>query len=303
MGDFSVSSAQQPRNEVLRIGASDSLELNTGVSDLSAAEALKKFIRDQTGFDNDIFKLRNWSELAEHMRHGKLDVGVFQGYEFAWAKGRYPQFRSLAVAVDVYPNPYVYVVGRADRVTSFAKLQGQTIAMPPSSEGELWLFIDNQTRNRGRSAESFFSRTTKPKNVEDALDDVVDGAVKAAAVERVGLEAYRRRKPGRFDRLKQLAHSPAFPPPVVASFGDQLDAAKAQKLVDGLLNANRTGDGRRLLDMFKLTGFAPTPPDYDDLLKATRRLYPPRKLEKDLRPGPSLRSYLKVPALYEWKKP
>lgn len=34
-----------------------------------------------------------------------------------------------------------------------------------------------------------------PANSEDALDDVVDGLVDAAAVEEVAVEAYQRRKP------------------------------------------------------------------------------------------------------------
>src|SRR5207244_6848780 len=60
---------------------------------------------------------------------------------------------------------------------------------------------------RSSDLKTFFPKITSPENTEDALDDVVDGVVQAAVVDRAGLEAYKRRKPGRFNRLKEVARS------------------------------------------------------------------------------------------------
>jgi ABC-type phosphate/phosphonate transport system substrate-binding protein len=280
-----ISAAQEPsKGQLLRIGTSGSLALNTGVSESAAIDTLKSFIKDETGFDNDILKQKNWRELSEKMRNGQLDLGVFQGHEFAWAKEKYPELNVLTIAIDVYRNRYAYIVARKDSsVSNVAGLEGQAMAIPSSSEGQLSLFVAHEARQAGKSPESFFSRITQPKNVEDALDDVVDGAVQATVVDRVGLEAYKRRKPGRFQQLKEVAHSAPFPSPVVASFNAKLDSATIDKIVSGLLNANQKDRGQRLLDMFKLTGFERQPPDFDKLLAATRKNYPPPDQEPEIR--------------------
>ena len=41
-------------------------------------------------------------ELADKMTKGELQLGVFQGYEFAWAQEKQPQLKPLALAVNVY---------------------------------------------------------------------------------------------------------------------------------------------------------------------------------------------------------
>jgi ABC-type phosphate/phosphonate transport system substrate-binding protein len=262
--------------QVLHIGTSGSLALNSGVNEDTAIDTLKSFIRDETGFNNEITKQKNWKDVAEKMRSGQLDLGVFQGFEFAWAKEKFPELNGLAIAINVYPNRYAFLVARKDNhIANFAGLKGQAIAMPQSSEGQLSLFLDRLASQTGTPADRYFSRITQPKNVEDAIDDVVDGAVQAAVVDRAGLEAYKRRKPGRFQQLREVTHSAAFPSPVVAGYDSKLNASTVQKVVDGLLNANQNDRGQRLLEMFKLTGFQKTPADFDQLLASTRKNYPP----------------------------
>ena len=85
----------------------------------------------------------------------------------------------------------------------------------------LRLFIQRQCEAYGKKPEAFFSKITPAENVEDALDDVVDRVVQVAVLDRVALEAYQRRKPGRFRRLKEVAHSPPFPPTVPPPCGRQ----------------------------------------------------------------------------------
>ena len=109
------------------------------------------------------------------------------------------------------------------------------------------------------------------------MDDVVDKVVQAAVVDRVGLEAYKRRKPGRFAQLKELEHSPAFPPPLVAYYDEVVDQQTRQRFKDGLLTAKDKEKGQRLLNLFKLTGFDVPPRDFGQVLAETRKAYPPPK--------------------------
>jgi hypothetical protein len=101
--------------------------------------------------------------------------------------------------------------------------------------------------------------------------------VQVAVVDRVGLEAYRRRKPGRFNRLRELMHSQAFPPPLVVYYDGILDKATRQRFLDGLLGANQKEKGQSLLTLFKLTGFIVPPNNFEQVLAETRKAYPPPK--------------------------
>src|SRR5438105_1065584 len=79
-------------------------------------------------------------------------------------------------------------------------------------------YVEKLSRDSGKDPSQFFAKTTAPANSEDALDDVVDKVVQAAVVDRVALEAYKRRKPGRFTQLNPAATSRQFPTTVIAYF-------------------------------------------------------------------------------------
>jgi ABC-type phosphate/phosphonate transport system substrate-binding protein len=125
--------------------------------------------------------------------------------------------------------------------------------------------------------EDYFSKITHPDNVEVALDDLVDGKVQAVIVDEVALASYKRRKPGRFAKLKELEKSATFPAAVVAYRPDKWNDADLKSIKDALLNAHQNPEGRQLLTMWKLTGFEEVPEDYEKQLKSIVQVYPPAK--------------------------
>jgi ABC-type phosphate/phosphonate transport system substrate-binding protein len=272
---------QQPKKfKVLHIGTSGSMALyaGSGTKEQTAIETLQSFIKTETGFDNDIVRQKAYQELARKMAKGELQLGVFQGYEFAWAREKDAKLRPLALAIDVYPYRYAYLmVSRDTKIADFAALQGKVLSLPNVPQGQLRLFVEHLCESQGKPLNAFFSKITTPDNVEDALDDAVDGVVQAAVVDRGGLEAYRRRKPGRFNRLRELMHSQAFPPPLVADYEGVLDKATRQRFLDGLLNANQKEKGQALLTLFKLSGFVAPPGNFEQVLAETLKTYPPPK--------------------------
>lgn len=278
LGVGCLAAAAQPNGaaHVLRIGSSGSLgEESKGGG---ALETLKLFIKDETGFDNRIERQKDWRKLAEKMAKGQLDIGVFMGYEFAWAQAKYPQLHALALAVNVHPYRQVFVVTQKNgKAKDFAGLAGQTLELAKNGQEYPRLVVDHLAQAKGKPLDKFFSQVKTAATAEDALDDVVDGLAQAAAVDRVALEAFKRRKPGRFDRLTPVAQSPHLPPPVVAYFDESLSADTRKRFQEGLLNANQKEKGKELLTLFKLTGFQPIPQDFDKALATTRKDYPPAK--------------------------
>jgi hypothetical protein len=99
-------------------------------------------------------------------------------------------------------------------------------------------------------------------------------------VDRLGLEAYHRRKPGRFARLKMLCEAPPMPPLLVAYYDGNLDPETLTHLRTELTHAHEQILGERLLMLFRLTHFAPPTADLDCVLTDTRNAYPAPVLRK-----------------------
>jgi ABC-type phosphate/phosphonate transport system substrate-binding protein len=268
---------QQPRPDVLRIGATGTLTGNADdPREKAGVETLRRFIKEETGFDSEIPPHVTWQELADRMAKGEFHLGVFQGYEFAWAQEKRPGLKPLAIAVNVYRYPVAHVLARRDNpATDFAGLRSQSLCLPVTNQDFLRLFLDRRREANGKKAEAFFAKVTAAENVEDALDDVVDGKVQATVIDGAAFEAYRRRKPGRFKQLKEVARSAPFPAAVVASHGSVLDEATLRRFKDGLLGAAKKDKGEMLLTLSRLTGFEDVPEDYGKVLAATRKAYPP----------------------------
>ena len=272
------SPAESTRSNVLRIGSSPSLtEGKNGVKEKSNLATLSVFIKDETGMDNTIVQQKGWREMADRMVKGELELGVFQGYEFAWAQELHADLKPLALAVNVHRYPVVCVMThRDDKASDFAGLQGGTIAIPAIGEGRLKLYVERQCRAARKKPDEFFTKVNDShKNVEDPLDDVVDRQVKATVVNRAALEAFKKRKPIRFKQLKQIAESQPFPPGIVAYYGKNPDEATRKRLLDGLLGAARKEKGQMMLTLFRLTGFETVPDDLGKVLTQTRKDYPP----------------------------
>jgi ABC-type phosphate/phosphonate transport system substrate-binding protein len=265
------------RIDVLRIGASAApTDKEARRVEQAALAPMQIFVRQETGLNNRITFQEGWSNLADRLAKGQLHLGVFEGYEFGWAREKYPGLRPLAVAVNVDRYPVACVVVRRDhRARDFAGLQRSSLSLPGAGPYYLRLFVERQCEARGKTSAAFFSRIAPRANAEDALDDIVDGVVQATVVDQAALNAYRRRKPGRFTKLKVVARSQPFPPAVVAYYGKGLDAAYRRQFLQGLLGASRKEKGRMILTLFRVTGFQTVPADFEEVLARTRKAYPP----------------------------
>jgi len=265
--------AQAPSKPKTLLIGSTGLE-GTDAKEKAALKTLKAFIKDETGLENEIRRRDGWRQLADELAADKLHVGVFQGDEFAWAKSKHPALEPLALGINVDRYPVGYVVAKkGGKISKLADLKGKDVTLAATAPRFLFSFLRKET---GAKPEDYFSALKKTENVEDALDDVVDGKVPAAVVEKGSLEAFRRRKPGRFKQLEAVARSEPFPPVVIAYHRDgSLDKSLRATFRQGLLNSSKTERGRTMLTLFRLTGFEPVPSDFDKVLTATEKTYPP----------------------------
>jgi len=215
--------------------------------------------------------------LAKDLHDGKVDLGVFHGVEFAWAKNRYKDLRPLMVACTKYNYAQAVLVVRKDGpAESVANLKGKAIALPQRSREHCRLFLSKNSSDCGLdNAKLFFSQIVCPGSVEGALDDVCLDKVQAAVVDLVALEQYQDIKPGCFKRLKVLRPSEHFPTGAIAYREGAIPEKILTKFRAGLIAANKTERGREQMRMFNITSFEPVPDDYNQMLADIMKIYPP----------------------------
>jgi hypothetical protein len=124
------------------------------------------------------------------------------------------------------------------------------------------LFVAAQSRVAGQAPGALLGHVDSFEDAETPLDNVVDQTEQAAVVDRLGLEAYQRRKPGRFARLKLLSESPPMPPAVIAYYEGNLDPQTVTRLRVELTQAHEqskrhTSSGRSVESSGPRPGAAP----------------------------------------------
>jgi ABC-type phosphate/phosphonate transport system substrate-binding protein len=259
----------------LRIGTSCNLLRGANSEELAGLALVKHFFKTETGLDNDLVPQDSWRELAAKLAAKELPLGVFEGYEFAWAQARHPELKPLMLAVKGARYPVACVVVRKDdSARDFGDLAGRPAAVPATSRGFPSFFVERQAHNQGKTPAEFFGKISVAETLEIAVDEVVDKTASAAVVDRSGLEAYRQMKPGRFGMLREVAYSDPVLPVIIAWVPSAADQATIDRFRNGLLRASRQERGRMLLALFRLTALEDVPPDFDQMLAATRKAFP-----------------------------
>jgi len=228
----------------------------------------------QTGVRGELVPGGDVEALGRQLADGTLQLAVFHGIEFAWARKKHPELRPLVIAINQSRFLSAHVLVKSDsKVLALADLHEKEIAIPNQTREHCHLFLQRHCPEPKLT--SFFCKVTNPPNVEEALDDVIDGVVQCTVVDGVSLECYKRRKPGRAAKLRIVQSSEVFPAAVVAYRPGILDEATLKRFRDGMMNANRTIMGRQMLTLWKLTAFEEVPQDYEKVLSEIVKSYPP----------------------------
>jgi ABC-type phosphate/phosphonate transport system substrate-binding protein len=260
----------------LRVGISKSLYRHVPETLFKSTFApVESLIQEETGMAGQLFLGGASEQLLERLVNGQVELAVFSGMEFAWARQKNSKLQPLVIAVNQQKYLRVHVLVRQDcAATCFADLKDLPVALPrglPHCE----LFFKRQGNLCGSESAAAFSQLCRPGVAEDALDDVVEGKVQAAVIDGAVLECYQRRKPGRFAQLKELRKPESFPVPIVAYVEGKLGDADLRAFREGIVKAQKTAKGRQALMLWKLTGFEPVPDDYGQLLDNVAKTYAP----------------------------
>jgi ABC-type phosphate/phosphonate transport system substrate-binding protein len=236
----------------------------------------KTFLEAQTGATGELVLSPDAETLGQDLKDDKVQIGVFHGFEFAWAKQKTPQLKALVLAVNDNPLQHAVLVVRKDcKAEECCDLKGQTLAYPAMNREHCKLFLENRCVKSGCGAKKFYAEVTAPAGCEDALDDVFDGKAQATVIDAAAFEAYKTNKPGRAKQLRILLTSEAFPSAVIGYNPTAVNPAAVETFRQALIAARESAQGRKILDMCRITRFEAVPADYDKVFTDIAKAYPP----------------------------
>src|SRR5437762_10025360 len=156
-------------------------------------------MHQQSGFSCESIDPTEAYDLGKKLTDHQVEIAVFQGFEFAWVRKKYPEMKPLVIAVNKYRNHKAHLMVRGDYpATRVAGLKGKELAIPTRSRDHCRLFVERTCRELGSATGDFFLKVNERLNVEEALDRLAENELQAVVVDDVALECYRLRKPGRF---------------------------------------------------------------------------------------------------------
>jgi ABC-type phosphate/phosphonate transport system substrate-binding protein len=238
---------------------------------------LRELIQKRTGLTGDLTTVPDALTLADRLKTNQCQLGVFHGFEFAWAKERNADLIPLVVTVYPTGHPQACVVVRNDSpATSLGQLKNITV--PKGTKAHCLAYLDKQ---RAKLAEGVAAPNGKGHlTAEEALDGVVSAQCEAALVDISALAGYQKLQPGAYKRLRILCESDKFPQNVIAYSKGSLTDAEADQLRDVLTGAHKTPTGKPLMMLWSITRFADVPADYQAQLDKSAKAYPvPAKRE------------------------
>jgi ABC-type phosphate/phosphonate transport system substrate-binding protein len=272
--DRSAGAEEISRTPPIRVGVTGSAFRDTPAPTVKMMmKPLKSLLESQTGVNGDLVPGGDALSLGNQLADDKVQLAIFHGFEFAWVKQKHPDLKPLILCACPATCGKVNVVVLKDSTAkSMADLKGLKFALAPLTREHCHLFLERQCVEPPCK---FFSEVNRPENIEEALDDVVDGLVDATVVDGMALENYAERKPGRFAKLKTLIQSEVFPNGVIACNPANFNEESQKKLRDGLMNAVQKPKGQLLLAICRITSFEKVPDDFDKELKEIAKAYPP----------------------------
>jgi ABC-type phosphate/phosphonate transport system substrate-binding protein len=233
---------------------------------------LKDMIAAKTGLKGNFTLAPDALTLADRMTANECQLGVFHGFEFAWARAKNPDLVPLVVTVPPTGKLQVFVLVHKDaKAAKLGDLKGESITVPIGSKGHCWAYL---AKERAGLADGCAEAKAEKVTPEGALDAVVNGTSAAALVDVAAWAGYQKIHPAASGKLRVLCESDSFPQNVIAYNKGSITPAQAKDLADVLTQAHAKPGGKPLMMLWNIKGFDAIPANYEKQLDASIKAYP-----------------------------
>ena len=276
-----VVPAQPPANQVLQLGMAKTFfhDVPQPFIDIATAQ-FAPVMKMTTTLDGKLNTQFGALEIAQKLDANQLQIGVFNGLEFAWAQEKYPALQPIVVAVNPFRDVRAFVIVHKDNpAKSIADLRGKTLAMTLGTKEHCWVYADRKCAdNNQANAAAFFAKIERSQSAQDALDDIARKKVDAAVLDTISLEFYKKiRLPVFTAHMRVLQQSESFPAAVLAYKKGSLNDATVKKFRDGLISAHQNPAGADMMKMLNIEAFEAVPNDFAKSVADILKAYPARQ--------------------------
>jgi len=244
-----------------------------------AGQPFKDLMKAQTGLGGEVINEPCAMNIARDIDSGKLEIGVFLGHEFAWAREKYPGLEPLVCSVPKPKETQAFILVRWEsKATSLADFKGCKLALATTTRDHARLFLNK--RRVEEMGSGGFCGTDKTATVHDAIHKVIDGDADVTVADLAAWNYFQKLYPGASQNVRVLSKSDHFPQTVIAYKKGGLSDSVAKKLRDGLLTAHQSPKAARLMGLIKVDRFDEVPGGYDDSLKECLKAYPAAVIDR-----------------------
>jgi ABC-type phosphate/phosphonate transport system substrate-binding protein len=240
-----------------------------------AMQPFKNFLDAKMAVNSKLLNGGSPRQMGKDLTTGELDLGVFHGVEFAWARQKYPKLKAMFIAVNRVPVLHAHlIVNKNAKLDNLAALRNKKLLMPMRSREHCWMFLEKRCTRPGTKPNRYFDFRTALSN-DDALSAVAKRNAHAAVVDEVDWDDFKKNNPVQAANLRPLVSSEPFPCALVAYLPGHLNNKLAAKFKEGMLQAHKQPQGKDMLKVMRITGFEDVPDDFDKQLAAVAKAYPP----------------------------
>jgi ABC-type phosphate/phosphonate transport system substrate-binding protein len=265
------------QSEGIKVGLTGTIFPGLSDSMLSAAaRPFKSLLEQATGVTGSIVQGGSARGLAAKLQKDEVQLGVFQGVEFAWARVANAKLEPIVICVNQTRTVRAFLIVRsASSISKVADLKNKSLILPVETREHCKVFLERRCVAAASSPSRFYKKILEAADVEEALDEVVDGRVTAAVVDSLPWSSYKKGKPGCARKLRVLEVSEPFPAAAVACQAGRFNASQLRRFRSGLIASKDSAKGKKMMEFLRITGFETVPDDYEGLLTAVAKAYPP----------------------------
>jgi phosphonate transport system substrate-binding protein len=224
-------------------------------SDIALLDQMQIYLQEALEMPVDLVKRRTYQEITALLLSGELDAAWICGFPFVqhWD-------RMALVVVPLYHKQPLYqsylIVPHDREVSTWQDLRGDIHAFsdPDSNSGHLvtWALL----AEAGETPSRFFRETIYTYGHRNVVRAVAAGLAQSGSVDGYVWDVISHRDPDLASRTRVLRKSELLGFPPVACLTINQAAPKVQALSAALQAAPQSENGRKLLEMLELDGFA-----------------------------------------------
>jgi phosphonate transport system substrate-binding protein len=223
-------------------------------NDLELLDALQAYLERATGFEVELITRRTYQEVTALLVSGQLDAAWICGYPFV----QYQNELDL-VAVPEWNGKPLYqsylIVSAGRQASALEDLEGDIHAFSDPDSNSGFLVTRTLLYEKGLDPDVFFRKTMFTYGHRNVIRAVASGLAQSGSVDGYVWEVMREIEPELVRRTRPLRKSEWLGFPPVATSKALSGSRRIGALTGALLSMAEKPEGRRVLEMLRLTGF------------------------------------------------